>query len=273
MHTVEIAGLPHRSKLPARYTMPGSWEECTPEQLAQVVLTVDAHQPKEEHDEVMRELLAVQCRLQLFALLTEMPAELMQHLRDAGDLVYDTDEGPRLLPQLDWCTTERVWVQSLLPVIEHRGQRWHGPEDGLQNFSVRRWGYADWCLQGLASDPAKGLNELMGALYCAEGEEWTRDTISARGQRLASLPDATKLAALENYRAMRTWLGRRFAKAFRGGGKSDPFGIEGLIVDVAGDKFGDVDQAAEKGVQQVLIHAVHVAEDREESERRQAEMK
>lgn len=267
MHSIELAGLPPTMKLPARYTMPGSWEECTAEQLAQVVLILDAHQPKPEDGEEVRALLQVQARLQLFAVLSGMPEALLQHLRDAGDLLFPTDEGLKLLPQLDWCHRERVWVKSLVPVLEHGGRRWIGPEDGLQNYSVHQWGYADVCLNNLASNPTEGLDQLMGALYHPEDEDWTRDGISARAALLKDLPVGKKLAALENYRAIRVWLGRCFPKAFRGSGKPDRFGIEGLIVHVAGDKFGDVEETARKKVQQVLIHATHLAEDREEQER------
>ena len=273
MHTITIGGYNKRRPAEERvFTFPGEWSECTPLQLGMVVALLNMPMPNTDDEEVLNDMHAMR-RLQLLFDLCGMPASITKNITNAYSFVFAVrdaagNEHGEVLPQLDWAFTEMRWARTLVPHLVERVQlrnrkgrtsgwtdlKWIGPDDGLVNFSVKRWGYADACLQKVAQTGGhEALNNLLGALYVPEGEKWNAQDIEARGRRLSGLPQALKLAALANYKAIRLWLPTKYPNAFEGGAE-DPNGVHGLIVDLAGPKFGKTSEAEEAPLHDVLIY-------------------
>jgi len=258
MHTITIGG--YNTKRPEEertFTFPASWKECTPAQLGSVVALTNVPLPDTEDEELLEDLRAMR-RVQLLLDLCALPKSLAKNITDARAFVFDgtDDKGDPcgvVLPQLDWAFAPTEWVGSLLKEVTHGGNTWHGPDDGLVNFTVKRWGYTDACLGKMSTGEPKALQNLLGALYVPAGDPWTNEGIEARGERLASLPEPVKLAAWANYKAIRSWLPKKYPNAFQGGAE-DPNGVHGLIVDLAGPKFGKTTEAEAAPLHDVLIY-------------------
>ena len=113
----------------------------------------------------------------------------------------------------------------------------------------------------------QALDKLMCALYAPKNKKGARqpipeDDIKAQREmaaRMARQPLAVKLAALVFFESCIAALHREFPRIFSGqdesGGNGEGrFGPIGLIIEVAGEKFGNVDQTAEANLYTLLTY-------------------
>lgn len=273
MHTLEVFGTdPRRPTEAVQYTFPGSWEECSVQQLGTVAAltsTVWAEDPE------LRERQEAHARLHLLRSLSGIPEASFERILAEDLLALRPDElqvdRVAFLPQLDWCFADPWWPTSIVPTVKVGRTTWTGPADRLANFTLKRWGFADALTAQLAGQQVgpETLNNLLGALYHPEGTTWNNQDIEARGRELAALPDTTKLAAVVNYRGLRAALRSQYARCFRGG-KADPHGLQGMIVRMAGPKFGTVQQAEDAPLHAVLTHVDQSLQDAEEAKQRRS---
>lgn len=269
MHSIEL--IDGNGKATA-YKLPAGWKECTLAQLGTVAaltsvgLAADASAEVKERAEAM-------LRLQLFRQLTGMSETEFAQLEVTDLLVVGKDEigadRVQLLPWVGWALEEPSWPHSLVPELVLKGVRWQGPRDGLERWTLKQWGFADALLMKLAaSGKPEDLHHLLAALYHPATEAWTNTRIEEWAGQLAELDDRTKLAAILNYRGLRTWLASRYRKAFRGG-KPDEHGLRGMAVRLAGAKFGTTKEAYDADVNDVLTHVEQSLADAEEQKRNQ----
>ena len=251
MHSLEVIGQAHA------YRFPGEWKECSVAQLGTIAALTSVRPPAEARPDV-QEYHEAHLRLCLLRQLTGMPDDVFGRIATEDLIGIRSDElgiaHAAFLPELDWCLAEPLWSESMLPTVVVRKATYQGPTDRLGRFSVLQWGFCDALLQNLANTGnAKDLHLLLGALYHKEGTTWSNKTIEQRADVLAQLDDRTKLAMVLNYRALRAWLAAKYWRCFKGG-KADAHGVQGMIVRMAGPKFGTVEQTRHADLHDVLIH-------------------
>lgn len=249
MHTLTLVDTPATDGSPRRYeySFPGSWEELTPHQLGQVLLLRSAGLPEARFFP------------RLLRMLAGIPSRMAARMR-IDDLLTCPEPGKVLLvEQLHWATADPVFLRSLLPDLTVGGRKWQGPKNQLKNFSLLQFSMMDHCVEALRTNRTEAaLHNALGACYHPVDEPWDNEGIESRGRKLASLPLATKLAAVFNYQAVRAALPSSFPRTFSKRKNDDAtpdFGVDGLIEAVAGDKFGDVDQAGHKRLTYALINS------------------
>jgi hypothetical protein len=269
MHTLEVIG-ELRGKVPTQYTFPGGWEECSVAQLGTIAALMSAGLEHARDDQMAE----CHMRLALLRELSNMPTEVFERLTPDDLLSLRADEldvqRVAFLPQLDWAVAEPSWGKSLVPFVLLGGQAWQGPTDRLGRMQLLQWGFCDRLLAALATDDADAttLHNLLGALYHPEGQPWDSDGIEERGRQLAQLSDRTKLAAVLNYRGLRANMASEYPRCFRSNGEADRRGMLGMLVRMAGPKFGTVQQAESANVHTVLVH---VEQCMEEEDRQKAQ--
>lgn len=260
MHTLEVIG----RKRPYRF--PGAWKECSIAQLGTIAALTSVRPPAEALEEA-KQYHEAHLRLRLLHELTGMEDDVFARIATEDLIGIRSDElgiaNAAFLPELDWCLQEPMWYESLLPEVTVRRVKYAGPTDRLGRFSLLQWGFCDALLQNLAnSGQAKDLHLLLGALYHKQGTTWSNTTIEQRADVLAMLDDRTKLAMVLNYRALRAWLAAKYWRCFKGG-KADEHGIQGMIVRMAGPKFGTVEQTRHADLHDVLVHVEQLIEQEE----------
>jgi hypothetical protein len=267
MHTVELIG---NDKKERKYTLPSAWDECSVAQLGAIAAITSVTVPM-GLDAGQAEQMEAHLRLQLFHHLLGMTDAEFAAI-DVGDLLsvkYD-DLGVAhvaLLPWVDWCLAEPLFHQSLVPHVTVKGVLYEGPRNMLSRWPVAQWIFADANLRMLAdTGDAKHLDNLLGCLYAPANAQWHNDDIETYGAALSALDDRTKLAAVLNYRGLRGWLAAKYWRAFKGG-KEDPHGPEGMVVRLAGPKFGDVEEVWYKPLSSVMVHVEQSLLEQEETER------
>lgn len=271
MHTMEVFGTDARDPRVARtYVYPARWEECTPAQLGTVAALASV--PIEHEDPRQRDMLDAHLRLRLLHELTGMADAVFCRIEptDLLDVRIDEVGAERIafLPSLDWCVSEPLFDKSLVPTLEVAGRTWIGPNDRLGRMSLLQWGFADALLTRLSQKPsAEALNTVLAALYHPAGTVWDNNRIETHATELAELEDRVKLAAVVNYRGLRAWLSQKYRRCFRRG-ESDPHGLNGMVVRLAGIKFGTVDQVRTANLHDVMIHVEQSIRDQEEEKNR-----
>jgi hypothetical protein len=217
-------------------------------------------------------------RMHLLTELLELPMAVVEQLPPLEAFIYPHTYTPdgggyyvedvteyRVLPQLDWAFEAPRYDKSLLPVIEHDGTTWHGPDDDLNTFSVKRW---LWCATlanafraSDAESALKNLNNLMGALYHpADAGAWSNEVIEANAARLSTLETETRLAAVLNFEAIYSTLPATYKRVFdpRNSEEAGPAGLFGLAFDVAkSGVMGDEESVMCKRMHKVLLYCEH----------------
>jgi len=280
MHHLEVFGWNPKDPAEGRiYSYPAAWAECTVLQLGTVAALTSA-KPDLQSAEIqelppaeqarMAEMGEAHLRLHLLRELTGMAGQVFEQI-DVSDLLSlrPDDLGVErvaFLPSLDWCMVEPIYDKSLVPELVVGKRRFAGPNERLARMTVLQWGFAD-TLMGVfvKSGQVQDLNMVLGALYHDHGTPWNSE-LEERAEVLATVDDRTKLAAILNYRALRSWLAKRYPRSHRGG-KADPHGVQGMIVELGGPKFGTVDQVRSADLHDVMIHCEKSLIMKEEMER------
>lgn len=254
MRTVELFDIKGR---PKRYSLPATWKECTHAQLATIARLSAIPLPGEDQEEE-RERALILLRLQLLRSLAAIPARHFARI-DPADLIelVPDDLGvdqAAFLPCLDPFLTTPFWAESLLPTLRVQRETWIGPRDRLANLTVKQWGFADAMYARWATKPEhEALRLVVATLYHPAGSSWSNDYLEHHAIQLRHVHRDTLLAAAFNYAGLRAQVVAQYPKVFRGG-TADSRGIHGLIVDLAGDKFGTVHQAQQARLHDVFIY-------------------
>jgi hypothetical protein len=261
MHQLEVLTTRKRTM---RFSFPGAWEECTPQQLGVIAALLSAgHDTTEDRE---------QCHLRLRLLheLSGMPDKVFCRIAPEDLLGLRSDElgidRVALLPELDWALKPPAWERSLVPCLSVNGTRFSGPTDRLAHMTLLQWGFCDQLMQRLGRLACpEALHELLGALYHPTDSTWDHEHIEERAAQLAGVDDPTKLGAVLNYTGLRAWLSARYPRCFKGA-QQDPHGIQGMVVRMAGPKFGTVQQTYHANLHDVMVHVEQAIEDAERTE-------
>jgi hypothetical protein len=223
------------------FELPASWAEIKAADLALIA------------DALTSGRSDLQVRIFLLRELAGMPKRIFQRINFHSSVLHGQDGS--FLPQLDWVFSTPAFEISHMPSITLGKASWTGPANMLGNFSVMQLSFADICLGAVAADPTdSAVDNLLGALYHQAGTTWDNSGIEQRGKALSTLPHGQKMAAVLNYRGLRSTLPRLYPLTFSGKQEEHDFGIDGLLEGLAGDKFGTVDEVGAKPLHPVLVH-------------------
>jgi len=271
MHQVEILD-PADNDRPWRWqahTLPGSWSELTRAQLERVaVLDLALGDPMARRVEAFRLLTGIDERTWTRLIDSDAGADMIApsvRVNDSGA----EEEVMELLPQLRWMDQPPNYTKSLIPRFRFHALPWDGPHDMLINFTVQRWGVVDEHVAAFTAQPSNAnLNALIGSMYHVRWGRWTMAGTDRRGAMLSRLRVRFKLATVLNYQALRAAVVAKYPLSFAGGA-SDPHGVHGLIVDLAGTTaFAGVDRAEKSLLHDVLVHTERVLQRERDRERK-----
>lgn len=232
-----------------RRELPRSWDELTPRQLRAL-----AKANFLLHSKSARQLYLCHGFLQLpFWLFLRISR------RDLFDIYR----------QLSDCMGENTLSRTLLRTVRCGSIHWHGPQDHGRNMSFLEFIKADTAYAAfLANHDTVHLNTLVATLYRPASQAQSRTTpgyngdpriplneyhLSGRALQAAKVPLVDRYAILLQYAGLRQYLQLRYPKTFSGG-KPSRFGWAGVIVSLAGEKFGDDDAVAGKNIHAILTH-------------------
>lgn len=134
------------------------------------------------------------------------------------------------------------------------------PKNALSNISTDQFGLADqWMRKFLDSktrqDSRKNLNRLFACLYHMRGVKWSRKTADIYTILATLLPRKMKIAIAYSFLGCSRWYAKQFPKTHKKKTSKGPdYGWPGLIVDLAGPKFGHPDQVKKTSIYEVMVH-------------------
>ena len=268
MHTIDLyaaPGTPTRS-----FTFPSKWNELSAEQLPKLAMLLSVLTDEDDARVVILQTLSGMPG-SAFAEPNGIPYEDLCMVTEATD---STALKVTFLPQLDWCfqppdlSPEQPGpAKSLLPSITLPDGTitYAGPGDGLDNFSFDRFVWVDSLFQQLVTEPNdQHMNNWLGAAYQPEGTTWNSIDLEKHAEQLATLPTATKLAALLNYRGLRAACSALYPSVFSSSAEAGPgtsLGLFGMVYDVAdGGVFGAVPLVRQTLMHEVLGYVQHTNE-------------
>jgi len=166
-----------------------------------------------------------------------------------------------------------------LPIIKANGKKLYGPKSELENISFYEWSHADtYYLKYFETQDAYYLNKLIAVLYrpAKELNQYNKESMYEGDQRLPllryeetlenrikdidKLDQVTKWIILHFFASCRKLITDSFQNIFKqpegdpGESNGNDYGWAGVILELAGDKFGDDDQTAAKPLYTILIH-------------------
>lgn len=164
---------------------------------------------------------------------------------------------------------ENTLAKTLLKQVSIRGTVFLGPGDFARNMTFLEFIKADtfYC-QYKANPSAQALNNLAATLYRPRRSDVDEKDVSfngdmripfneyqvaARAKTFRSLSRVDRYVILMQYAGLRAWLQRKYPETLRYN-KPGQFGWAGLIVSLAGPKFGDDDHVANKFIHAILTH-------------------
>jgi len=167
---------------------------------------------------------------------------------------------------LDENTLARTIIKSL--DVSFR-KRLIGPADYASNLTFLEWIKVDlFYSKFMQTKDETFLNKLIAVLYREKRDDVDEFDLEYRGDMripfneyqvqeravlIAKLEKATKYSILLQYSGLRKWIQSKYQETFKEK-KSGQFGWAGLIISLAGDKFGKDDEVAGTLLHAILIH-------------------
>ncbi len=257
------------------YMLPENWQECDRDDMAIVTELLYTHKLYETAFFVSLALNLLSLRNKKL-LRTYMKLDrLAEHERKRGGHFFQEqltglkDELYRAArPLREWVTDKPTATVPLWPELCHGKYRCTRP--GMTDLRYIDYVQADAACRDYfqAGNDAKAqqaLNRLMCALYAPVSSKGSRKPIpedDAKAMKrmeadMAAQPLQVKLAALVFFESCNALLLEEFPMIFSGSDNGDGecrFGPVGLIIEVAGEKFGDVDKTAESNLYTLLTY-------------------
>ena len=195
----------------------------------------------------------------------------------------------QLLSLIDFVITEKTLTKNLLPSFRINARVFHGPADGMKNICASEFAFADsFYLRYFETGDEKFLDFMIASLYRTaklfhfvqkrmknyDGDirkKFNRHHIDFLSLHIKTLPQDHKLAILLFYEGCREMITRdaKYDKVFTS--KPDEskttFGWPGIIIELAGPKFGNVEETGTHRLHTILMHLQMLGIQREEWER------
>lgn len=175
--------------------------------------------------------------------------------------------------QINFLLKENNLVRNLIPSIKIRLKKYYGPSDRFQNITLIEFAKAETRYKNyIETNNEKYLNELIAILY--RPKKWFipflklinnyngdkrreyNDRYIKNMDRISNLPINLRLAILLYWEGCRLYIMNKYTHVFSRDQeeKKNDTGWAGLITDLAGTKFGDIDQTANTLLHTILIY-------------------
>lgn len=253
---------------PVSIDIPETWNELTRRQLLNVSKWLDADMP--EAPKKLKLLMAL------------MDVRWYQFALQWKFFFLDPNAIPDLLKLTDFLFEENKLSNWLIDNVKVKGQRLFGPMDKLSNITLGEFSFTEtYFMQFHQNQSDHYIHKLIAVLYrpadmgVDEGdirEEFNEYKIENRAILISKLPNNVKLAILYNYIGCRNAIVSLFPRIFNAEGQDNQgskFGWADVIVQMAGEKFGDVDETSRKNLFSILIHQNHLIDENERMKKEQ----
>lgn len=177
----------------------------------------------------------------------------------------------QLLPTIKFLFGANKLTKWVIPVIEHKGVKYHGPEQLLQNVSVGEWAKLELYYQVYTKQAKKEALEMLIATLYREARKGVLDKdirvdlheLDARERALKLKDIAPKLqhAILLNYEGCRGLIQEAYLSKLQGDGDKgrkavEIFDYRKVILSVAGGKFGTMAETENANLHDFMQHLV-----------------
>lgn len=175
----------------------------------------------------------------------------------------------QIYDQLSTQLRENNLSRTLLTKVRVGMERWIGPDHYGKNMTFLEFIRADTAYSAFLQGGAMThLNLLAAVLYRPSrsdafysAPEFNGDEriplneyhLAARSRKAARIPLVDRYAILLQYAGLRRYLQERYPETFSGG-KPSRHGWAGVIVSLAGEKFGDDEAVAGKNIHAIFTH-------------------
>lgn len=179
--------------------------------------------------------------------LVRIPRRYIEHV--------PVDDVAELFPLLEWVFEDPVFEKSKVSWIRVGFRKWQGPAKRLSNISIKQFGFVNKLYQDFIKESSDdNLNLFLAALY--QPSKFNNDKIEEYAKRFRKVDGRTKTAAFLNYTGLHAHLPERYPRTFSaaaGEGEGE-FNVQHVILDHAGDRFGDIDKTAERGIHDIFAY-------------------
>ena len=174
-----------------------------------------------------------------------------------------------LTPITEFLLKDNELTTNLVPWIKIESIIYHGPRSFLANLSIEEFGFADtFYTKYKATRKDEFLRALCAALYRREvssptsdehrgdnREQFNMHSVFPRSDVFKALTFAQKYAVCLFYEGCRNWITKKYPLPFsKEKPKGKSFGWGGVLLELAGNKFGDHDQTKKTNLMVVLNH-------------------
>ncbi len=247
-----------------------TWNELTKRNLLffATIFPIEKSQVREIKIRLILNLLNVRRNLRLQWKLFRCDDEQIYALSELTNFLFEGNE----------------LTKWLIPSVRIGWKTYYGPSDNLINVSLIEFSKADtYYLKYLKTKDEAWLNKMIAVLYRPkkvpyrpkaidfDGEirqQYNGEHVAAREKKFTRLPIPTKKAILINYQGVRNNLEKCYPHVFRTRKKGKNLGWAPIILELAGDKFGNEERTAHSRLHTILIYMELVAVQRIEQERK-----
>lgn len=257
MNTVQLGHI--------KLTSPKSWNQLSEKQLRYIgsqwrgwkyILS-----SKQNGIENKRQRIMLQNRIILLQVLLNINPLNKASLRKRFFDRVTPDQMLDLIPLTDFIFNENSLTKNILPVVDGL----YGPCDDLNCFTIGEFAYAETAFIRFSKNgKLDDLNYLCSVLYRTGSEEnrlngdprdkFNPNHIESRIKKVSGWHESTKQSIALFYMGCRNQLVKKYDLVFNGKKQGKNKNWANVIIDLAGVKFGTVDQTAEQSVHTVLIY-------------------
>lgn len=280
MNTIEIA----IGKKSYKFTIPGQWNELTPEQLLTVCRASKKGLSEDEFlMEVLMALMPEEARnviTERYAILAgALPEILAESVKEEiSDEITDlTYEVSRILALLEWLREPACLTRNPFRELPCGRKTYPGPADELRNITYYEYALVDTLMgvlsqavqDGKKEDADDAMAEITAILWHKEGELYDEVKMKARKEEYNKMDEAQKDAVYMFVAGCFKHITEAFPRIFTpsGEGSDDPsWGHAGIIIDLAGPKFGDIEKTQNTNLYTILIYLDKQAQEAEKTQ-------
>lgn len=152
---------------------------------------------------------------------------------------------------------ENTLTKNLLPTIRKGFKTYYGPSDRLSNIGFYEFVFADsFYLKYRETKNKKWLNLLVASLYRPKLERFDNALLEKRAELFSRISLAEKQAIYIFYIGCRISLVKKYPDAFSSNkaNKGKNYGWEGIILGLAGNRFGTIEETRQTNLHTVLTY-------------------
>lgn len=195
-------------------------------------------------------------RTQLFYVLMNCDEQLKKDFFINSTKVLDNEELYNLLFLVDWVFERNTLTKNIFPILKVNSTDFYGPNNGLKNITCIEFAISESFFKSYnTKNDIESLNSLIGCLYRNTDntkkfgdlrEDFNKDKIEFYSAIFSELDEEIKQCILLWYIGCRNKIISNFNIIFKGNENDKPseYGFLGLIMNMAGGKFGDFEKTS-----------------------------